>query len=310
MLQEANKEAAKQLNNKSIASSSSGNEEKIKNIVKSPKIKTIYQYSTSTYNDLQVNKTKPIDHKQTPLNFGIGDEIISNNKCPLKLNVYGGVSGKVFGHSKEFSVMPTVGLSTSYRVAPRHSIEAGLQYKSINKSENIVGNEYAELRYFIGTNSSKSYNLERMDLLELPLSYHLHLNPIVNIQAGIKGVWLFNTKTSNPEFDSKTNEELGIASFDLGVLLGLEFNLSKHWAIGIQYNIGLLNLTQQGELRQEQLIQKESGMGINTTEKMDALSTQGELVVPVTENNPQQEMIRLPENLHNNDVQVLLKYTF
>jgi hypothetical protein len=293
-------------NLKSVATD--GNKNRVK---KSTTIIT-KRYSTSTYNDLQSNKTKIINEKQTPLNFGIGDEVISNNKCPLKLSVYGGVTGKIFGHSKEFSAMPAVGVSTSYRIAPRHSIEAGLQYKSISKPKSIIGNEYAELRYHTAINSSKSYSLDRVDLLELPVSYHLHLSPVVNIQAGLKGVWLFNTETSNPEFNTKTNEELGIANFDLGVLLGLEFNLNKHWAIGIQYNIGLLNLTQQGELRQEQLIDSESGTGININEKMDALSTQGELVVPVpfTENNPHQEMIRLPENLHNNDVQILLKYTF
>ena len=266
-----------------------------------------HQYSITPLRALQQQR-KALQQPNTIGTFGIGDEV-TKKTSPVKIGVYGGASTKIYGKTNEVSVMPFGGVSASYKVAPRHGLQAGLQYKSMGRLPNSTNLNDAYI--FAGSNnSSQSHNMIRIDMLELPLVYQFYLHHQFNIHAGIKGAWLFNTEASNPEINNMTNDEMGLANFDVGVLVGMEYCFNKHWSLGLQYSLGLINLTQKAEDMHNAGVQKDIDNGVNTTEKLESLSSTGELLVPVRQQNNQQMLLRLPSKLHNNDVQLSLKYTF
>ena len=270
---------------------------------------TRYQYSSTPLKTLK-NKNKAIQKKHTePINFGIGDDFLLNKKSPIKFSIYGGASTRIYD-AQRISFMPFGGLSFSHKLASRHELEMGIQYKSIGNLAKDNDSENNNKNYNCMNQTSKSYTTTRIDMLELPLVYKLHLHPKLNINAGVKGAWLFNTQTSNPEINKKSNKELGIATFDLGILLGIDLNLTKNWSLGIQYNLGLIDLTQEANRKHNQSLNNDNNAGINTQAKLDVLSSPGELLVPVINSPNHQELLRLPKRLKNNDFEILLRYTF
>lgn len=278
--------------------------------VKTTKTIVLYQYSTTPLMELQA-KRKPIKEPEPTIgNFGINEEW-TTRRNPVKIGVFAGASAKMYGSTKKMSVMPTAGITATYKVAPRHAIQAGLQYKAMGQLPSTSSNnETAALNYYTGQNSYKSHSITRIDMLEIPLIYQFYAHQKFNVQAGLKASWLFNTETTNPDFNNMTNDELGVSNFDFGVLVGLEYLFNKHLSLALQYNVGFLNLTAAGQIKQEQAMQQDAMIGVDSQEKANALSTSGEIIVPVSSDATHQEILRLPSNLHNNDIQLLLKYTF
>lgn len=266
-----------------------------------------HQYSITPLRALQQQR-KALQQQNTIGTFGIGDEV-TKNTSPVKIGIYGGASTKIYGKTNEVSVMPFGGVSASYKVAPRHGLQAGLQYKSMGRLPSSANLNDAHI-FASPNNSSQSHNMIRIDMLELPLVYQFYLHHQFNIHAGIKGAWLFNAESSNPEINNMTNDEMGLANFDIGVLVGMEYCFNKHWSLGLQYSLGLINLTQKAEEMHNSGVQKDIDNGVNSAEKIESLSSTGELLVPVRQENNQQMLLRLPSKLHNNDVQLSLKYTF
>ncbi|BDS12952.1 porin family protein [Aureispira anguillae] len=277
--------------------------------VKTTRTEVIYQYSLTPLRALQ-SKRKAMEQQNTIGNFGIGDEL-NTKKSPLKVGVFGGASAKVYRNSQKLSVMPYAGVNASYRVAKHHGVQVGLQYKSMGRLPNPKNNsENNAITYTVGTKTSQSHVLNRIDMLEMPLVYQFHPHPRYNVQAGVKAAWLFNTESTSPELNPLSNKEMGLADFDFSILLGMEYCFNKHWSVGLQYSIGLVNLTQQAKAKHDESIQADLSSGVDPQGKIQALSDVGELLVPVAEGVDHQQMIRLPNQLHNNDVQLLLKYTF
>lgn len=294
---------------RTLSNNSKKSIQKQKPRVKKTRTEVIYQYSTTPLRALQ-DRRKAMQQQNTIGNFGIGDEL-KIKKSPLKVAVFGGASAKMYRGTKELSISPYAGVSASYRVAKHHGIQAGVQYKNMGRlADPTTTNEHNTLSYHTATSTSKSYTVDRIDLLEMPLVYQFHPHPKYNIQAGVKAAWLFNKETSAPELNSVPNETMGLADFDFSILLGMEYCFNKHWSIGLQYSMGLVNLTQQAEAKHQTSMQSDISTGLDAQAKVQALSEQGELLVPVSNDIQHQQMIRLPSQLHNNDVQLLLKYTF
>lgn len=272
--------------------------------VKTTRTEIIYQYSTTPLRALQ-EKRKLMEKQNTIGNFGIGNEL-NTKKSPLKASIFGGASAKVYGATKDFSVMPFAGVSASYRIAKHHGIQTGVQYKSIG---NVTQNSNGQLDP-TSLNYSNTVAIKRIDLLEIPLVYQFHPHPKYNIQAGVKGAWLMNTETTDPELNQLSNAEMGISDFDFSLLLGMEYCFNEHWAVGVQYSLGLINLTKGASTMHQEEIQATRDAGNDPQYNIQSLDQNGELLVPVsTESAPNQSM-KIPNQLRNNDVQLLLKYTF
>ena len=272
--------------------------------VKTTRTEIIYQYSTTPLRALQ-EKRKLMEKQNAIGNFGIGDEL-NTKKSPLKASIFGGASAKVYGSTKDFSVMPFVGVSTSYRLAKHHGIQTGVQYKSMgNATQN------SKVPSDLGTGIySNTAMIKRIDLLEIPLVYQFHPHPKYNIQTGVKGAWLMNTETTNPELNNLSNAELGISDFDFSLLLGMEYCFNDHWAVGVQYSLGLVNLTKGATDMHQEEVQMEKDAGNDPQYNIQSLDNNGELVVPVSTNNIANQSMKVPNQLRNNDVQLLLKYSF
>jgi hypothetical protein len=271
---------------------------------------TIYQYSTTTLQPIQTKRKAMQTPQNTIGNFGIGEEL-NHKKSPIKIGVFGGVSTKMYGQTKAFSVMPYAGVTASYKVARRHGLQVGIQYKCMGYLPTARENDNnAVLNYTQGNNTSTAHSMNRIDILEIPLIYEFYPHHQFNVHMGVKGAWLFNKETTSPKINNMPNEELGLANFDIGMLLGMEFFLNKNWSIGVQYSLGFINLTQQAKTKHEMAATEDNNTGINSYEKIQSLSSSGELIVPVSTDANHQEMIRLPNSLHNNDIQIRLKYTF
>lgn len=276
----------------------------------SKKVKTVIinQFSRSTF--LKQQKLKKIENPTEPVSFGVNTDLSNRRICPIKFSIFGGISGQYVSSINEFNFAPTVGLAGSYKIAARHGIRLGIQYKSISRNNRQADLETTELRYDAGLIASKSYMLQHLDLLEMPLSYQFYFNKFINLNTGIKAAWVVNHKSSNVAFDELKATELGIANFNLGLLLGIEFNINRHFTIAIQYNQGLLNLSSQGQLNEQQMMETEENMGINSVEKQTALTNQGEALTPVFDTGYQQQLVRVPYRLYNSDIMFLLTYTF
>lgn len=268
--------------------------------VKTTRTEIIYQYSTTPLRALQ-EKRKAMEQQNTIGNFGIGDEL-DIKKSPLKASVFGGASAKVYGATKDFSVMPFAGVSASYRIAKHHGIQTGVQYKSIG---NLTQNSTTQADVYPNAGS-----IQRIDLLEIPLVYQFHPHPKYNIQAGVKGAWLMNTETTDPALNNLSNAEMGISDFDFSLLLGMEYCFNEHWAVGLQYSLGLVNLTKEASNMHDEEVQATRNAGYDPQDNITSLSKHGELIIPVSTENVQNQSIKVPNQLRNNDVQLLLKYTF
>jgi hypothetical protein len=271
--------------------------------VKTTRTEIIYQYSTTPLRALQ-EKRRLMEKQNTIGNFGIGDEL-NTKKSPLKASVFGGASAKVYGSTKDFSVMPFAGVSASYRIAKHHGIQTGVQYKSMG---NV--NQNSNLQLEPSTRYSNTATIKRIDLLEIPLVYQFHPHPKYNIQTGVKGAWLMNTETTDPELNNLTNKEMGISDFDFSLLLGMEYCFNDHWAVGVQYSLGLVNLTKEASNMHQEEVQATIDTGADPLYNIQSLDNNGELVVPVSSDNIANQSMKVPDQLRNNDVQLLLKYTF
>jgi len=299
------------------ANASKSKEEKDKPTTKNKRFKktrTIvrYQYSMTPFKEQFLSKREKISN---PINttvgtFGIGDRSLTNNK-KVRLGIMAGVSTKMIGSTNHFSVMPTAALTANYRISPKHALQTGLQYKAmhINKSTKSHTDKFGQAvdyRYYHDGNiATTAHALDRVDVLEIPLAYQYYPHPQFNIQAGIKGSWMFNAQTSNVAMNKMKNSKIGLVDFDFGMLLGMEYLINQHWSIALQYSVGFLNLVKQGKMRHESVTPQDMHQ-----DRTAELTEDGECLVPVTQEGTSHQTIRLPNELRNNDLQLLIKYTF
>ena len=265
-----------------------------------------YQYSSTPLKALMKRKNGLKTTNSKISAFGISNDNYKN-KSPLKVDAYAGISTKILGSTQKVSVMPTGGVSVGYKITPKHAIQTGIQYKPIglNGIGDASKEELGYRAYNDGNAVTKAYSIDRLDMLELPLTYEYTPHPKFSVQAGVKGSWIFNKEASNhPALSKMKNNDLGIVNFDIGMLLGIEVFLHKNLSIGLQYSMGFMNLMQDANNRHEEM----KANNIAHRERAEHLTDNGECLVPIQ--SATDEMIRLPKDLRNNDVQLLVKYSF
>lgn len=275
---------------------------------KTTRIITINYFSSSTF--LKQQKLTKITPPTEPIPFGVKASLKKQAFHPIRFSIYAGMSSQYLASVNEFNFSPLVGIAASHKFAPRHGIRIGLHYKSISRKNRDANLENSELRYESGFVAAKSFLLKHLDLIELPISYQLYFNKFINLNAGIKAAWVVNHESSNPDYNNININQIGISNFNLGLLLGVEFNLNRNICLGIQYNQGLMNMTQNALSNEQQMMLLEESTGVNSTEKQTALTNSGEIATPITEADFYQQLIRVPYRLHNSDVFMYLKYTF
>jgi hypothetical protein len=277
----------------------------IKRPVKKTKTIVRYQYSMTPFKAMS-KKKRAIENTlpEGALNaFGITEE--NYNQSPkLRAGVFAGVSTKVIGSTQKVSVMPTGGVTLNYRMSGKSALQTGLQYKAIDLKGVNNSNTTEEQNFRPYSNTAQAYSLDRIDVLEMPLVYQYYPNPKFNMKAGVKGAWLFNKEFSDPSLKGTNNSAIGLATFDLGALLGIEVLINKNLSVGLQYSVGLMNLTEGAKQTHQVAIKEEADYEAKAANVLEA----GEVLVPT--NPSQDKMVRLPRDIRNNDLQLLVKYTF
>ena len=278
---------------------------KIKRPIKKTKTVVRYQYSMTPFKAMS-KKKRAIENTlpEGALNaFGITEENYSQSP-KLRAGVFAGVSTKVIGSTQKVSVMPTGGVTLNYRMSGKSALQTGLQYKAIDLKGVNNSNTTEEQNFRPYSNTAQAYSLDRIDVLEMPLVYQYYPNPKFNMKAGVKGAWLFNKEFSDPSLKGTDNSAIGLATFDLGALLGIEVLINKNLSVGLQYSVGLMNLTEGAKQTHQVAIKEEADYEAKAANVLEA----GEVLVPT--NPSQDKMVRLPRDIRNNDLQLLVKYTF
>ncbi len=275
---------------------------------KTTRIITTNYFSKSTF--LKQQKLTKITLPTEPIPFGVKATLKKHSFHPIKFSIFAGMSSQYLSSVNEFNFSPLVGIAASHKFAPRHGIRIGLHYKSITRKNRDANLENSELRYESGFVAAKSFLLKHLDLIELPISYQLYFSKFINLNAGIKAAWVVNHESTNPDYNNINTNQIGISNFNLGLLLGLEFNLNRNISLGVQYNQGLMNMTKNALSNEQQMMQLEESTGINSIEKQTALTNSGEIATPISEADYYQQLIRVPQQMYNSDVFLYLKYTF
>jgi hypothetical protein len=159
--------------------------------------------------------------------FGAGANTVDYN--PLRLNV-----------------LPHFGYLLRYRLHPKTALQAELVLKPVS--------DYgwrAEFLDIVPTGSSQVI-LENNNLLffEVPIVVQHRYAPDQAWLVGLKPSWnvsvfpygSFSVTNFNAPSRNYTAHS-GIRSFDLGLVLGWEWRISRRWALDVRYNQGLFDLT-------------------------------------------------------------------
>jgi hypothetical protein len=153
--------------------------------------------------------------------------------------------------------------------------------------------------------AAKVYNISEMHLLELPISFMYRLHKRHNVSLGLNVAYLYAVKTKNQEINSRSNEELGFSSVDLGAIAGYEFAINDNFALSVSYNVGFLNLARNTQIRQFALVDSETSYRLqNQHENEDGC------LMPIHIDENEQIFFRAPNNLYNTDLKILLRYMF
>jgi hypothetical protein len=260
--------------------------EEQKRRVKKIRTEIIYQYSTTPLQALQKKR------QQTLGTFGIKEEV-DFKKSPIKFGVTVGASAQVPAINREqLTVRPVVGAHASMKLAKRHQLQIGAQYKNLA----VDIDEASNTAY----NNQDLITVERLDggmhLLEMPIVYKVSPNLKYNLQAGIKPAVVVGANAEGSKRMLRAGD-LGLSSLDFGVLLGAEYNFNEHWSLGLQYTLGLVNLAQEA-----------STQHANYTSMSPTAEADDNSLIKAPNNDT--HYIRVPNQLRNSDVQLLLKYNF
>ena len=233
----------------------------------------------------------------------------------VKFGVSAGVNTKIY-NSNRFSVAPVLGAFLRKKFAGRYAMQAELQYKMIlNQSRSKEKTpEYINLQvdvdptneFMFQERAAKVYNISEMHLLELPISFIYRLHKRHNVSLGLNAAYLYAVKTKNQEINSRSNEELGFSSVDLGAIAGYEFAINDNFALSVSYNVGFLNLARNTQNRQLAMADNAASYQLtNNTQVKDE-----ECLMPVQVDENEQIFFQAPNNLYNTDLKILLRYIF
>ena len=267
-------------------------------------IKT-FQYETSDIKSLSINEDKSTALKTESLPFSINKKKL---RLPIQFISSIGFSTKALGGFDRLSFSPNASLAVSKRLHRMHSIELGIAYNAIsNFADQANNSELNQMSYYQLTDTYNSYSLKRVDMLELPLRYNFHLNKHLAFNAGLKYTYLINVESVNSNFSA---DRIGLDRHDLGLMMGVEVSINKHWSILLNYNYGLFNLSQSATDRFNDINITDQLAGVDLVKKHSLLLGNNEIYNHVETQNNTHSLIRLPENLRNSDLNISIRYKF
>ena len=267
-------------------------------------IKT-FQYETSDIKSLSINEDKSNAFKTESLPFSINKKKL---RLPIQFISSIGLSTKALGGFDRLSFSPNASIAVSKRLHRMHSIELGIAYNAIsNFTDQANNSELNQMSYYQLNDTYNSYSLKRVDMLELPLRYNFHLNKHLAFNAGLKYTYLINVESVNSSFSA---DRIGLDRHDIGLMMGVEVSINKHWSILLNYNYGLFNLSQSATDRFNDMNISDQIAGVDLVKKHSLLLGDNEIYNHVETQNNTHALIRLPENLRNSDLNLSIRYKF
>ncbi|MFK7798311.1 MAG: outer membrane beta-barrel protein [Aureispira sp.] len=269
--------------------------------IKKTRTEIIYQYSTTPLKALQEKRRQAVG------TFGIKEEV-DFKKSPIKFGVTVGASTQLPAISpQKVAFRPVLGAQVSGQFAKRHHIQVGAQYKNLAVDTDAP----VQNSTYTGDNNQsqhQSHQIRGINLIEFPVVYKVHPHPKYNLQAGVKPAVVLGVNSDAKQRVDLRQANLGLSSWDLGVLLGAEYCLNKNWSIGIQYTLGLFNMAQNAQPLhdQQQVVNNLSSDPLPA----QSINKDNELLVPIGNTQGTAHYIRVPKQIKNSDLQLLLKYNF
>jgi outer membrane scaffolding protein for murein synthesis (MipA/OmpV family) len=237
----------------------------------------------------------------------------------VKFGVSAGVNTKVY-NSDRFSVTPVLGAFVRKRLDSRYAVQADLQYKLLLNQSFSPQAEPQAMQMEVDVDPSnevlfeqrtaKVYDIRRMHLLELPVSFIYQLHKRHNVSLGMNVAYLFGVKTNNRTINQLSGREMGFNSLDLGALAGYEFAINERLALSVYYNVGFLNLARNAGARQQYLANNTATGFQFDDNQQQVLSQLEECLMPVQVSEEEQIFLQTPNNLYNSDLRILLRYFF
>ncbi len=257
--------------------------------IKKRRTEIIYQYSTTPLRTLQEKRQKDLG------TFGIQEEV-SFKKSPLQFGITVGGSAQMPAISpNKMTLRPVVGLHAGVKFAKRHQLQLGAQYKNL-----AVDTDQPTRQGFDNALNGSVERISALHLVELPLVYKLSPHPKYNLQAGVKPALVVGLSSEANKTAPVKVKEAGIASFDIGVLLGAEYVFNENWSLGLQYTLGLMNMSKQATALSNPAPTSLNDLG---------LSRENEVLVPLNR-AASTDLLGVPQQIRNSDLQLLLKYNF
>jgi hypothetical protein len=267
--------------------------------------------------------------RDTPIIVLENPYIINNNK-DWEYGLSAGLNTKVYGANGEFSVSPVLGAFIRKKLDAQFSIQADLQYKNLRKQslQNPLGQnkepDYVFLNVITEPNSGTTpatyeermaevYEMKQMHMIELPLSFLYQIHPKHQVGMGVKAAYLFGFQSGNATIDAMDQKDLGYNSLDLGALASYEYQINDHFALGVIYNVGFLNLVKQSsEMEATHTATWGANYDFSASQQTALESSMGneETMMPIRVTEDEQIFLQTPRSMYNTDLRILLRYFF
>ncbi|WBM75378.1 hypothetical protein [Saprospira grandis] len=212
-------------------------------------------------------------------------------KLQLSANLGLNAQGKALGVQ--------AGIQLSKELDAQFSLEAGLQYKNMQRLGSQ--SETARLEWNGELQEEQIQTIKRLEFLELPVLLNYKLLPKHQLQMGAKVSYLLPVQMTNGQ---RTTDDLGFNSWSSAAVLGYHYQLNEQLKLGVQCNLAFANLAKNSRQKAHQASQEVSAQLLEE----DKLP-QDECLLP-EQNGNELELSRLPHKLYNNDLSIQLQYQF
>ena len=240
---------------------------------------------------------------------------------PWQANVWIGLATKIVQGSNKVAVSPVIGIGATYQIAAHNKFVVGLQYKQISPQGSfgdgltaalIDNNPVQEANRNNSINlvpdasdepTADIYQLNKINMIELPLAYHYQVNKKHAFQVGTKIGFVANIMTSrqNPQQTpamTLNRYDVGIGVVNMAGTLAYEYRFNRNMALNVQYTAGFSNLMASAQRKYR---------AYGSFWGQDA--AEGQVYMLLADNKPAPPvLVQTPEKMLNNDLQVALRF--
>jgi hypothetical protein len=240
-------------------------------------------------------------------------------QSPFKGSIWVGVSAKILENANNVSIAPVVGIGTSYQLNAHHRLMAGVQFKQIlTQGINLAPNIAPIVLQNSPTDRAESfaatldntpmpdiYQLQKINTIEIPLSYHYQISRKHAIQVGTKlGIVAGVTTKRNQIQETPTlrlnRNDVGIGLLNMAATLAYEHKINKNWSLNIQYTGGFSNLMYSAQQKYKPY-----------ASFWDTEAKKGNVFLLLADNKPAPPvLVEAPEKMFNNDLMLSLRFNF